>query len=230
LDFRNTVDIERRQVDPCLASGGACSWLSGITGCPSNDNACICKVFDSVTTSQVSSCVSCEQPINGTFAADISAQGLNCSSSGSRSSTSTTSTTTTSDAAAACYTASCEWLAGILSCQQNSTDFTDCICRIVNPATPNEVSGCYSCLEVANQTLASDLVYLEGYCAATPSATTGSTTTAPPITPSVTTLSIQPTTTSITSKSDAWSLSDTAISRSFPVMLALIVWVVCRLW
>ena len=66
-------------VDPCL--NGPCTWLRGISSCAESDTACFCRVFNQAGAAGLSSCLSCEQTVNRTFASEIAFFGSSCPSS-----------------------------------------------------------------------------------------------------------------------------------------------------
>jgi len=70
-------DLQRRQTDPCLNL--FCGWVTGLDACGSTDTACICAVF--VTGfANISTCVTCEQAVNASFAFEILTLYEDCAS------------------------------------------------------------------------------------------------------------------------------------------------------
>ena len=47
--------------DKCFGSSGACAWLYNLAPCSPTDLACNCRIFDALTSNEISSCISCEQ-------------------------------------------------------------------------------------------------------------------------------------------------------------------------
>jgi hypothetical protein len=89
-------DLHRRQIDECLTSTGACSWLLGIENCSENDVvSCGCNLFNSASFAQIQDCITCEQGVNVTFANEISTLQTDCQSRASQTSSPTTFSTST---------------------------------------------------------------------------------------------------------------------------------------
>ena len=66
--------------DPCRTTSGPCNWLNAVDSCSDTDNACFWAVFDSVSSSDISACVSCEQSVNSTVANAIVPVEQECAS------------------------------------------------------------------------------------------------------------------------------------------------------
>ena len=183
-------DLQRRQTDPCLTT--SCSWLTAIDACSSSDTACICAAF--VTgSSNVSTCVSCEQAVNATFAFEILTLYQDCASTASTTSTASSvgpapvPAQAPAGTADPCLLTSCSWLSGTVSC---SVGDTACICAVFTSAGAFNVSACVSCEQSVNATSAQEIAAVVQDCATSSSPApliTSSVAGAPPHTTSATT-------------------------------------------
>lgn len=137
--------------DPCVVPGGACIWLKNLDSCATKNLACICDVF-AATGTQVSICVTYEQAVNATIAAEIIELKQRCLLPSS------TSPRPTADP---CINGACDWLRGITTCAE--TDIA-CFCRVYSAAGGSQISSCVNCEEGFNITFASEIEAIGSQC------------------------------------------------------------------
>ena len=163
-------DLSRRQTE----CSSPCSWISGLNSCADTDTTCICGVFSSAGSAAIASCESCYQTVNATLASDVSQLAHDCgitlgpTSTAKATATSTLGPTSTAKATATSTStpvnpcsSPCSWVSGLDSCADTDTN---CICGVFSSAGSAAVSGCKSCYETVNATLAADVSQIAQYC------------------------------------------------------------------